>query len=178
MLDLRRLGRPHALAAGGLLLAVTLTACGGDGTDPSAEDPAASSASPSKAPSPSATSTPTRTPSPSATRTPSPSVTKSATKIPTKSPAKSPTRSAPAADPDAPGCADVWVTGQLIPRGYAGCNAGGAFVEPDVLGCSSGQRFVTFDDRWYGVLGGTVREAESSLEQDREYRASVASCRA
>ncbi len=86
--------------------------------------------------------------------------------------------SAPTADPDAPDCAEVWVTGGPIPRGYAGCNDGDAFVERQVLGCSSGQRLVTFDDRWYGVLGGLVREGTTPLEQDREYRASVDSCRA
>jgi hypothetical protein len=88
------------------------------------------------------------------------------------------TPSAPAADPDAPDCAEVWVTGGPIPRSYAGCNDGDSFVERQALGCSSGQRLVTFDDRWYGVVGGLVREGTTPLEQDREYRASVASCRA
>lgn len=86
--------------------------------------------------------------------------------------------SAPSADPDAPDCAEVWVTGGPIPRSYAGCNDGESFVERQALGCSSGQRLVTFDDRWYGVVGGLVREGTTPLDQDREYRASVDSCRA
>jgi hypothetical protein len=67
---------------------------------------------------------------------------------------------------------------QEIPKGYDGCNADGAFVPADLLGCSSGQRMARFDDRYYGVLGGVVRESKSSLEDDISYREAVASCRA
>lgn len=89
-------------------------------------------------------------------------------------PSESPSGSAAG---DAPACEAVWVTGRSIPRGFDGCEVDGTLVEADVIGCSSGQRFVTYDDRWYGVLGGAVREGTSPLDQDREYRASVASCR-
>ena len=44
--------------------------------------------------------------------------------------------------------------------------------------CSSGQRLGWYGDRYYAVLGGTVREAESLLDDDIGYRDAVASCRA
>lgn len=84
--------------------------------------------------------------------------------------------SAPA---DAPGCGEVWSTGATLPRGYRGCtDEDGSYVERDALGCSSGQRMVTYADRYYGVLGGTVRESDGSLEDDHDYRQAVRSCRA
>lgn len=148
MPDLRRHRPFRALVLGGVVAAGLLTGCG--------QDDAGGGAGEDTAPDPAARSTPSNTPSSTPSSTPS---------------------GAPA-DPDAPACGEVWVTGETIPRGYAGCNDGEVFLEPDVMGCSSGQRFITFEDRWYGVLGGTVREGESPLAQDREYRSSVASCRA
>jgi hypothetical protein len=37
---------------------------------------------------------------------------------------------------------------------------------------------VSYGDRFYAVLGGTIHAAESSLDDDRGYRNAVASCRA
>ena len=83
---------------------------------------------------------------------------------------------APAGTPD---CAQVWQAGADIPRGYQGCaDDTGAYVERDALGCSSGQRMVRYGDRFWGVLGGTVNEAQGSLEEDRDYRVSMRNCSA
>ncbi len=82
------------------------------------------------------------------------------------------------AQPDAIACDSLWSAGTSIPRFYPGCNDGDVFVPRDSLGCSSGQRLVRFGDRFYGVLGGTVTKAESSLDSDKGYRGSVARCRA
>lgn len=81
------------------------------------------------------------------------------------------------ADPDAPSCDEVWVEGARIPRGYTGCNSPSGFVAKDALSCSSGQYLARHDDRWFGVLGGKVRVAKSTLDDDDRYRASVAKCR-
>ncbi|VXB12483.1 hypothetical protein [Nocardioides sp. AX2bis] len=81
----------------------------------------------------------------------------------------------PAGTPD---CADVWSEGVTIPRSYQGCVQDGALVEDDSLACSSGQRLITFDDRYYGVAGGDVRVSEQSLADDADYGSSVRSCRA
>lgn len=83
------------------------------------------------------------------------------------------------APPGAPACAEVWQEGGPIPRSYQGCaDEAGVYVERDVLGCSSGQRMVRYDDRFWGVLGGTVNEAQGSLEEDRDYRTSMRNCSA
>ena len=90
--------------------------------------------------------------------------------------------SAPAgeeAPPGTPECADIWQEGGDIPRGYQGCaDETGVYVERDALGCSSGQRMVTYDDHYWGVLGGTVNEANGSLDEDRDYRESMRNCSA
>lgn len=84
-----------------------------------------------------------------------------------------------AAPPGAPACDDVWQDGEKLPRSYRGCVDGsGAYVPQDGLSCSSGQRMVRYDDQYYGVLGGTVHEATQPLDQDRDYRTAVRSCRA
>jgi hypothetical protein len=81
--------------------------------------------------------------------------------------------------PGTPDCATIWQDGESIPRAYAGCADGDQqYVKRDALPCSSGQVIVTFDDQFYGVAGGTVHEAKSPLEHDREYRAAVLRCRA
>ncbi|GAB2444605.1 hypothetical protein GCM10027062_25740 [Nocardioides hungaricus] len=80
---------------------------------------------------------------------------------------------------DGPACDTVWQADQALPRAYRGCvDASGALVPRDVLGCSSGQRLVSYGDRYYAVLGGTIREGSSPLADDPEYRAAVRSCRA
>ncbi len=101
---------------------------------------------------------------------------------PAGSPSSSPSEDGPggssdaAVPEDAPACAQVWVEGATLARGYAGCVEDGEYVEADRLGCSSGQRLVTYD-RSYGVLGGEVRQAEGPLEGDRAYVEAVRSCR-
>ena len=84
----------------------------------------------------------------------------------------------PSASNGAPDCADVWRDGEELPRAYAGCNSDEGFVAAEKLGCSSGQRMVSYGDHFYAVLGGTIHGTESPLEDDRGYRDAVASCRA
>ncbi len=92
------------------------------------------------------------------------------------------TSSSPAgeeAPPGTPDCAEVWQEGEDIPRSYQGCaDEAGAYVKRDVLGCSSGQRMVRYDDRYWGVLGGTVNEAQGSLDGDKDYQTSMRNCSA
>lgn len=84
----------------------------------------------------------------------------------------------PSAPPGTPDCGTVWKDSARLARGYRGCVKDGQYVERDVLGCSSGQRMVRFDDHYYGVLGGTVHEASTPLDRDRHYLAAVRRCRA
>jgi hypothetical protein len=92
--------------------------------------------------------------------------------------ASSPASPSPSASNGAPDCADVWRDGEELPRAYAGCNSDEGFVAAEKLGCSSGQRMVSYGDHFYAVLGGTIHGTESPLEDDRGYRDAVASCRA
>lgn len=97
----------------------------------------------------------------------------------TSTPSESATTSESTAPADSPACDEVWTKGAKLPRGYRGCtDKTGTYVKRDTLGCSSGQRMVTYADRFYGVLGGTVRVADGSLDDDRDYRDAVRSCRA
>lgn len=95
--------------------------------------------------------------------------------VPESPPAGSTSPSDPAAD--LPACQDVWKKGAKLPRSYAGCQDAGEVVARDALGCSSGQKMVRYDDRFWAVLGGEIHRADSSLNADPDYRDSVASCR-
>ena len=78
----------------------------------------------------------------------------------------------------APACADIWTEGAKLPRMYAGCAADDAYLERDVIECSSGQRVVRFDDSYYAVLGGPVQAAPPSLSENDDYQEFLVSCRA
>ena len=84
----------------------------------------------------------------------------------------------PSAKSGAPDCAVLWHEGGELPRSYAGCNSEDGFAPMDKLGCSSGQRMVMYGDHFYAVLGGTIHETESPLQDDHGYRVALASCRA
>lgn len=145
------------LALLGLGLGLAVSACGSD-------DGGDESASPTQATDSTSTSTPpTESTDPSEPAPTEPSETGGSEDQP------------PA---DAPPCADVWQEGNTLQRSYAGCVTDGEYVERDVLGCSSGQRLVRFDETYYGVLGGTVRQAATTpLADDADYREAVSSCR-
>lgn len=165
MLRVRLVPRSVALPVLGVVLTTLgLSSCGG--ADQSPSSPGSSSAAGSESATPSSPSSPS---SPSEAESPSPSDSASASATDDAS---------AAAEPGAPDCASVWTAGGSIPRVYSGCNDGDIFVVRDTLACSSGQRFVRFDDRFYGVLGGTASAAKSSLDTDKGYRDALASCRA
>src|SRR4051812_6550489 len=70
--------------------------------------------------------------------------------------------SSSASDSGWPSCSDVWVDGGTIPKTYQGCvDDDGTEVKADKQSCSSGQVLVTYDDTYYGVLGGPVNQTES-----------------
>lgn len=63
----------------------------------------------------------------------------------------------PASD-SLPACDDIWVAGGTIPEDYAGCkDADDVLQVSDVQECTKNdQRFTTFGDQYYGVLGSAV----------------------
>lgn len=110
----------------------------------------------------------------------SPASNEPATPPTTSSPSSAATPSGGTQVPDgAPACVDVWQAGEKLPRTYAGCVDGSDYLRRDVMGCSSGQRLVRFADQYYGVLGGTIKQAATTpLVDDAEYRDTVIACRA
>lgn len=86
-----------------------------------------------------------------------------------------PTEGETAEVPDWPSCAEIWVDGADLPQGYKGCLDGDTEVKADRQPCSSGQVLVTYDERFYAVVGGPVNETEG-LAQDSQYRSAKQSC--
>jgi len=84
--------------------------------------------------------------------------------------------SSPTSDSGWPACSDVWVDGSTIPKGYKGCvGDDGTEVKADKQTCSSGQVLVTYDDTFYGVVGGPVNQTDS-LKTDSGYKGARQSC--
>ncbi|MCM3515824.1 hypothetical protein [Nocardioides sp. P86] len=74
-----------------------------------------------------------------------------------------------------PECDAVWVAGQDLPRGYAGCVQDGRVEDPERRRCEFGQTIVEHAGRFYAVPGNVVNETES-LAQSPEYRRALRSC--
>ncbi len=74
-----------------------------------------------------------------------------------------------------PDCDEIWVDGQQLPQRYAGCLEGEETVKAEKQRCSSGQVLVTYDDRFYAVLGGPVNETDG-LSDNKDYRQAESSC--
>lgn len=80
---------------------------------------------------------------------------------------------------DLPDCAEVWQEGSDLPADYEGCSEEGTEVAPELIDCSSGQRIVTYDDRFWAVPGNVVQAAaEPGLTDDAGYQEDMYSCRA
>lgn len=134
--------------AGAVAAAVLLLAgCGSEGDG---ETQAEDTSSPTASTSPSATPSPTSAPAP--TTTPAP--------------------------PGTPACAALWQAGRTLPKGYDGCaDAAGLLVAADVLGCSSGQGLIRYDERFWAVAGGPVQGGKGALADSRDYQKVVSTCR-
>jgi hypothetical protein len=141
---------PVLVLVGGLALG-----CGSDSGGPSAaDDPTASSSS-----------------------LPAPSDSASVSASPSESTA-GPGDGSSSAPPDWPACGRVWVADADLPDPYAGCLRGGEPVAAAALRCSAGVRLVTYDDRFWGVPGHRISEADGSLRHDSEFRQTRATCTA
>jgi hypothetical protein len=92
------------------------------------------------------------------------------------SPSPSPTSSSPA---DGPQCGEVWVAKAPLPEDYRGCyEEDGEFVKADKQMCSFGTEMVTYDNRFYGILGKWVNEVEGTLDTSKVYRKAYNTCTA
>ena len=65
---------------------------------------------------------------------------------------------------------------ERLPGGYRGCLDGEEPVKADRFTCESGQWLVTYDDRFWAVVGGDIGEARAKLRNDRNYLADLRVC--
>jgi hypothetical protein len=70
-----------------------------------------------------------------------------------------------------PACAGVWTAGARLPGTYRGCLDGGKRIEAVVAHCESGQRIVTYDDRYYAVPGAVINDVGDLKTSDQYHRA-------
>lgn len=79
-----------------------------------------------------------------------------------------------------PDCADVWVEGETLPEDYEGCMDGDMTVALVTSDCTDGSRLTGYDDRYWALLGGEIKDAgaEDATAADPEYGADLAACNA
>jgi hypothetical protein len=78
-----------------------------------------------------------------------------------------------------PACEDVWVVGQPLPEGYAGCyeaerntvEVAASFV------CADGSELSSYKDRWWVLGDGVIAEAAGGeTASDADYAAAYSKC--
>ncbi len=99
----------------------------------------------------------------------------------TQSPSTTPSSGDPSpsqeAHPNGPDCSSVWKVGASLPGDYQGCvDAAGAWVEPQVIKCSVGNKIVRADPNLYGVPGHLIRAANPTYEKNKEYQRVFLTC--
>lgn len=140
--------RTFAMIAAGTLVAGLAAGCGSDEGDAAAV--ATDTASPSESASPTVEPSPTDSASPSETPAPA----------------------------SWPACGEAWVVGADLPSPYKGCAQDGIAVPADSIHCSMGAVLVTYDDRFWGVPGHVISQADGPLEDSPKYRQARATCTA
>ncbi|NHC24645.1 hypothetical protein G6553_15885 [Nocardioides sp. IC4_145] len=141
--------RTAALIAPLVLSAGLLAGCGGDDGDQVAADPAAASSGSSA----SSEATPSGDASASASASTSAS-----------------------AGTEGPDCAEVWVAGGTLPRGYQECYEGGERVKANGRYCEFGKPLITYGDRFWAVPGGRIGESRGALLDDAAYEDALRKC--
>ena len=106
-----------------------------------------------------------------------PSVTDTPSEPVTDEPTSTDVTSSPTEPPNWPSCETVWVEGGKIPSRYQGCLEGDDAVAADNLSCSSGQRIVRYQEKFFGVAGGLIHEVMGAMDKDKEYLKMVRRCR-
>ena len=78
-----------------------------------------------------------------------------------------------------PACSEVWFAGGTLPEGYDGCERVDGNLEAAVVQeCTDGSEFTGFDDRYWAVLGGEIKDAGApdATTDDPEYQADYEAC--
>lgn len=84
--------------------------------------------------------------------------------------------SSPAADAGGPDCAEVWVAGGTLPRGYQECYEGDERVQANGRYCEFGKPLITYGDRFWAVPGGRIGESRGALLEDAAYEDALRKC--
>jgi hypothetical protein len=82
----------------------------------------------------------------------------------------------PSAGADGPDCAEVWVAGGTLPRGYQECYEDGERVKANGRYCEFGKPLITYGDRFWAVPGGRIGESEGALLDDAAYEDALRKC--
>ncbi len=101
--------------------------------------------------------------------------TTSAATSPTPSPTE-PTSPTTKPVPDLPDCADLWVEGKVLPRGYRGCVDEYDQVSKSIRPCSIGSKLAQHGDQYYAIVGRQVMRALPSRNANDEYLDFLATC--
>lgn len=75
-----------------------------------------------------------------------------------------------------PDCSEIWVVGQRLPGGYAGCQEDGASVEEIEANCSMGDRLIQHGTDLYATPGRQIRQAEGGFDGDAAFQRILAVC--
>lgn len=75
-----------------------------------------------------------------------------------------------------PDCSEVWVVGERLPEGYAGCQEGGVPADDTTVPCSMGDTLVRHGDGFYATPGHPVRLAEGGFAADAAYQRIYTTC--
>lgn len=79
---------------------------------------------------------------------------------------------------DLPECDSVWQQGALLPEKYRGCLLDDEEVTPEVVDCSSGQRVMLYDNKYWAVEGHKIQYAPEGLDNSAAYAEMLYGCRA
>lgn len=74
-------------------------------------------------------------------------------------------------------CSEVWSVGKSLPKDYEGCTQTDGTTEAAVsIKCEKGGRLVTFDDKFWVVTPGQIRESRGDIAADDDYLAALTAC--
>ena len=77
-----------------------------------------------------------------------------------------------------PQCAAVWLVGKTIDKDYDGClDDADTLVAAIKTNCTDGSELTTYDDRYWAVLGGEVKDAGTiGTAASSDYASDLAAC--
>lgn len=61
-------------------------------------------------------------------------------------------------------CSEIWVEGKTLPKNYDGCvEDNGDLAAAAIYDCDDGTSFTSWDDRFYGIMGGTIHAVHGEM---------------